>query len=202
LVRLMLVTDDALLEDRDLLALAKAAERGGASAVQLRLKRMSPRELVEQARALVDGLGIPVLVNDRPDVAIAAGAAGVHLGPDDVPVALIRRMTPPGFIIGASVGSAAEAADAVGADYWGIGPWRGTATKGDAGVALGADGFRQLVAMSGGRPCLAIGGVRPEDVASVRAAGGSGVAVVSGILREEDVEVATRRYAAALETCL
>lgn len=195
----MLVTDDALLEGRDLLALVKAAERGGASAVQLRLKRMSPRELVSQARALVDALSIPVLVNDRPDVAIAAGAAGVHLGPDDVPVALIRRMTPPGFIVGASVGSAAEAGDAGAADYWGIGPWRGTATKGDAGAGLGADGFSQLVAMSGGRPCLAIGGVRPQDVASVRAAGGSGVAVVSGILREEDVEARTRQYADALQ---
>ena len=194
----MLVTDDALLEGRDLLALAKAAERGGASAVQLRLKRPSARELVNQARALVGALSIPVLVNDRPDVAIAAGAAGVHLGPDDVPVALIRRMTPPGFIIGASVGSAKEAADAGGADYWGIGPWRGTSTKGDAGAALGAEGFRQLVALSGGRPCLAIGGVRPQDVASVRAAGGSGVAVVSGILQEEDVEAGTREYADAL----
>jgi len=193
----MLVTDDALVENRDLLALARAAERGGASAVQLRLKNTSPHDLVERARVLVQALGIPVLVNDRPDVAIAAGAAGVHLGPSDVPVELIRRATPPGFIIGASVGGPVEAAEAGGADYWGIGPWRSTVTKGDAGAALGADGFRHLVAMSRGRPCLAIGGVRPEDVVSVRAAGGSGIAVVSGILREEDVETATRRYAAA-----
>jgi thiamine-phosphate pyrophosphorylase len=194
----MLVTDDALLNGRDLLALALAAERGGASAVQLRLKKAPARQLVAQTRTLVAGLGIPVLVNDRPDVAIAAGAAGAHLGPDDAPVALIRRFTPPGFIIGASVGSAAEAAEADGADYWGIGPWRGTDTKGDAGAALGPDGFRQLVGMSGGRPCLAIGGIRPEDVAAVRAAGGSGVAVVSGILRGEDVEAGTRQYADAL----
>ena len=198
LVRLMLVTDDALVAGRDLLALARAAERGGASAVQLRLKSASPRELLVQARALVGGLTIPVLVNDRPDVAIAAGAAGVHLGPDDVPAGLVRRLAPPGFIIGASVGSAAEAADAQSADYWGIGPWRSTETKGDAGAALGPDGFRQLVGMAGGRPCVAVGGLRPQDVAQVRAAGGSGVAVVSGILRENDVEAATRRYAAGL----
>jgi thiamine-phosphate pyrophosphorylase len=194
----MLVTDDALVAGRDLLALARAAERGGASALQLRLKNVSPRELVAQARALVDGLTIPVLVNDRPEVAIAAGAAGVHLGPDDVPVALVRQMTPPGFIIGASVGSAAEAADAGLADYWGIGPWRSTETKGDAGAALGPDGFRHLVGLAAGRPCLAIGGLRPQDVAMVRAAGGSGVAVVSGILREGDIEAGTRRYAAGL----
>jgi thiamine-phosphate pyrophosphorylase len=115
-----------------------------------------------------------------------------------VPVALVQRITPPGFIIGASVGSPAEAAEAGEADYWGIGPWRSTTTKGDAGAALGPDGFRQLVGMAGGRPCLAIGGLRPQDVATVLAAGGSGVAVVSGILREEDIEAGTRSYAAGL----
>jgi thiamine-phosphate pyrophosphorylase len=194
----MLVTDDALITGRDLLALARAAQRGGASALQLRLKSATAGELVDHARALVSGLTIPVLVNDRPDVAIAAGAAGVHLGPEDVPVALVRRITPPGFIIGASVGSAAEAANAGAADYWGIGPWRSTTTKGDAGAALGPEGFRQLVGMAGGRPCLAIGGLRPQDVATVLAAGGSGVAVVSGILREENIEAGTRSYAAGL----
>jgi thiamine-phosphate pyrophosphorylase len=198
LVRLMLVTDDALVRGRDLVSLAKAAERGGASAVQLRLKQAPARELVVLARALVEALDIPVLINDRPDAALAAGAAGVHLGPDDMPVGLVRRIAPPGFIVGASVGSPAEAADAGGADYWGIGPWRSTGTKEDAGAALGAQGFQQLVGLSGGRPCLAIGGIRPEDIAPVRAAGGSGVAVVSGILREEDVEGATRQYAAAV----
>jgi thiamine-phosphate pyrophosphorylase len=194
----MLVTDDALVRGRDLLSLAKAAERGGASALQLRLKKTSARELAALAGALVKVLHIPVLINDRPDVALAAGAAGVHLGPEDMPVGLVRRITPPGFIIGASVGNPAEAEDAGGADYWGVGPWRSTGTKEDAGAALGADGFRRLVELSGGRPCLAIGGIRPEDIAPVRAAGGSGVAIVSGILQEEDVETATGRYAAAL----
>jgi thiamine-phosphate pyrophosphorylase len=191
----MLVTDDHLLEGRDLVALALAAERGGATSVQLRLKLASPREQVARAGALVAALRIPVLVNDRPDVALAAGAAGVHLGPDDLPVALARRVAPPGFIIGASVGSVDEAGAAAEADYWGIGPWRATGTKRDAGEALGAEGFRGLVALSAGKPCIAIGAVGPEDVPSVLAAGGSGVAVVSGILAEEDVEQATRRYA-------
>jgi len=193
----MLVTDDRLVEGRELTALARAAERGGVSAVQLRLTRASAREQVALARALVNALAIPVLVNDRPDVAIAAGAAGVHLGPDDLPVNLARRIAPPGFVIGASVGSEAEAAAAGEADYWGIGPWRVTATKGDAGEALGADGFARLVRLGGGRPCLAIGGVRPEDVPVVIAAGGSGVAVAAGILGEGDVERAARRYAEA-----
>ena len=194
-VRLMLVTDDRLVEGRDLVALALAAERGGATSVQLRLKLASPRDQVDSARALVAALGIPVLVNDRPDIALAAGAAGVHLGPDDLPVALARRVVPHGFIIGASVGSAGEADAAVEADYWGIGPWRSTGTKGDAGEALGVEGFRRLVELGGGRPCIAIGGVRAEDVALALAAGGAGVAVVSGILGEQDVEQATRRFA-------
>jgi len=194
----MLVTDDRLVEGRDLVALALAAERGGATSVQLRLKRASPREQAERGRVLVAALRIPVLVNDRLDVALAAGAAGVHLGPDDLPVALARRVAPPGFIIGASVGSVDEADAAVEADYWGIGPWRATTTKGDAGKALGPEGFRRLVTLGGGKPCVAIGAVRPEEMPMVVAAGGAGVAVVSGILGEEDVEQATRRFAASL----
>jgi thiamine-phosphate pyrophosphorylase len=195
MVRLMLVTDDRLVGGRDLVALALAAERGGATSVQLRLKQASPREQVERGRALVAALRIPVLVNDRPDIALAAGAAGVHLGPEDLPVALARRVAPPGFIIGASVGSEDEAGAAAEADYWGVGPWRATATKGDAGPALGAEEFGRLVALGGGKPCIAIGAVRPEDVPRVLAAGGSGVAVVSGILGEADVERAARRFA-------
>jgi thiamine-phosphate pyrophosphorylase len=190
----MLVTDDRLVAGREIVALALAAERGGVTSVQLRLKNADARALAAAARALVEALGVPVLVNDRLDVALAAGAAGVHLGPDDLPVALARRIAPPGFIVGASVGSPDEAPAAEGADYWGVGPWRSTETKADAGRALGAEGFRRLARLSPGKPCIAIGSVRPEDVGQVLAAGGAGVAVVSGILREEDVEAAARRY--------
>ena len=198
LVRLMLVTDDRLVRGRDLVALALAAERGGVSSLQLRLKQATPRELAERVRALVHALRIPVLVNDRPDVALAAGAAGVHLGPEDLPVPLARRIAPAGFIIGASVGSEAEAHAAGAADYWGIGPWRATETKDDAGAGLGQEGFARLCRLAGPRPCIAIGGVTPEDVAGVLSAGGQGVAVVSGILGSDDVQAAARRYASKL----
>jgi thiamine-phosphate pyrophosphorylase len=191
----MLVTDDRLIEGRDLVAVACAAERAGATSVQLRLKQASPRELTAAARALIAALRIPVLVNDRPDVAIAAGAAGVHVGPEDLAVALVRRIAPPGFLVGASVGSAEEAAGAAEADYWGVGPWRVTATKADAGTALGVNGFAALVSLSGEVPCIAVGGVQPEDVAAVRGAGGAGVAVAGGILTADDIETAVRRYA-------
>ena len=194
LLRLMLVTDDRLVQGRDLIALALAAERGGVTSVQLRLKQAEARELAQLVRGLVQALTVPVLVNDRPDVALATGAAGTHLGPDDMPVELVRRIAPPGFIIGASVGSEAEAGRAGAADYWGIGPWRDTATKEDAGTGLGAEGFQRLVALANGKPCIAIGGVRPQDVPIVMAAGGTGVAVVSGILGVDDVELAARAY--------
>jgi thiamine-phosphate pyrophosphorylase len=194
LLRLMLVTDDALLRDRDLLEIGRAVERGGVTAVQLRLKQATPRDLVDATRTLVAALRIPVLVNDRIDVALASGAAGVHLGPDDLALPLARQIAPAGFIVGASAGTVDEAEAARGADYWGVGPWRASGTKPDAGLALGAEGFQRLVAVAKGIPCVAIGGVRPEDVAAVLSAGGAGVAVVSGILGTEDVEAAARRY--------
>ena len=182
----MLVTDDALVAGRDLAALARAAQRGGATSVQLRLKRAAPRDLVEAARAVIAAVTLPVFVNDRPDVAIAAGAAGVHLGPDDLAVALARRIVPAGFIVGASVGGPDEVARATGADYWGVGPWRATTTKADAGQALGPDGFARIVALAQGVPCIAIGGVQPVDLPMVRQAGGAGVAVAAGVLAADD----------------
>ena len=197
LVRLMLVTDDGLVRGRDLVSVALAAERGGVTSIQVRLKQATARELAEAVRALVHVVRIPILVNDRPDVAIAAGAAGVHLGSDDLPVALARGIAPPGFVIGASVGSEAEAGAAASADYWGIGPWRATGTKRDAGTALGAGGFTHLLRLAGDKPVLAVGGVAAEDVPVILQAGGQGVAVASGILGVDDVEEAARRYAKA-----
>jgi thiamine-phosphate pyrophosphorylase len=194
LVRLMLVTDDRRLAGRDLLEVCRSAVRGGVTSVQLRLKAASPRELLAAARELVGGLSVPVLVNDRLDVAIAAGAAGVHLGPDDLPVRLARAAAPPGFLIGASVGSAGEATNGVEADYWGVGPWRVSATKADAGEALNEDGLRRIRDAAGEIPWVAIGGVRPEDLPAIRTAGAAGVAVVSGILGASDVEEAARRF--------
>jgi thiamine-phosphate pyrophosphorylase len=194
LVRLMLVTDDTMVGGRDLVLLAQAAERGGVTSVQLRLKQATARELSQLVRALVQTLRIPVLVNDRPDIALAAGAAGAHLGPDDMPIGLARRIVPPGFVLGASVGSEMDAATAGGADYWGIGPWRATPTKADAGIGLGVDGFSRLLRLAGGKPAIAVGGVVPEDVPMVLRSGGKGVAVVSGILGADDVEEAARRY--------
>jgi thiamine-phosphate pyrophosphorylase len=199
-LRLMLVTDDRLVGDSDLVEVCRAAERGGVTAVQLRLKEASPGYLIEQLRRLKAALGVPVLVNDRLDVALAGGADGVHLGPDDVAVAMARTLVPPGFVIGASVGTEAELDSGQEADYWGVGPFRATQTKGDAGDPLGPEGLHQLVRRAAGRPCIAIGGILPEDVGPIRQRGAVGVAVVSGILGEADIEAAARRYALPLHS--
>jgi thiamine-phosphate pyrophosphorylase len=190
----MLVTDDRLLVGRDLAEVARAAVRGGVTSIQLRLKAATPRELLRQARLLREAVDVPVLINDRPDVA-AASRAGVHLGPDDLDPAMARILLGEEAIIGASVGMESEVGRGTAADYWGIGPWRITSTKADAGAAIGAEGFRRIVTAAGDRPCIAIGGIQPEDIPLVRAAGGAGVAVVSGILAEDDIEAAARRYA-------
>jgi thiamine-phosphate pyrophosphorylase len=142
--------------------------------------------LVDVGRALVAALTVPVVVNDRADVALICGAAGVHVGIDDVPVAALRHVLPPGFIIGASI-----RADTAGADYVGIGPVFATASKADAPEAIGIDGFVALRARSSA-PAVAIGGVTAAHVAELRNAGAAGVAVVSAIFGTDDPETAAR----------
>lgn len=193
LLRLLAVTDDRLLAGRDLVEACLAAERGGATMIQLRLKEAGAAELAQLARTLLDRLSVPLVINDRADVALAVGAAGVHLGPDDVPAALVRRISPPEFLIGVSVGLEQEIPNGQAADYWGVGPYRTTGTKADAGEALGEAGLRRIIAAAGPRPCVAIGGVQPEDVSGVLAVGAAGVAVVSGVF-EGDPEQGARRY--------
>jgi len=193
-LRLLLVTDDALVGDRDLVELCLAAEAGGVTAVQLRLKHADDRALAAVGRRLLGVLTVPLFLNDRLDVALAVGAAGVHLGSDDLAPALARKIVPPRFVIGASVGSDDEVLRGLAADYWGIGPLHGTATKSDAGVALGWEGVRRLASQAGSRPCVVIGGVRPNDVSPARGSGMVGVAVVTGILAGPDVTGAAQEY--------
>jgi thiamine-phosphate pyrophosphorylase len=194
-LELMLVTDDALVAGRDLIALFLAAERGGVTSIQLRLKEAPAAVIAALAREALTRLTVPLIINDRLDAALAVGAHGVHLGPDDVPAAVARRTAPPGFIIGVSVGLPGEVANGEAGDYWGIGPWAVSATKAGAGMPLGPDGFAAIQRLAGDRPCVAIGGITPDDVPRARAAGAIGVAVVSGILGASDVEQAARRYA-------
>src|SRR6266850_2857768 len=128
-LRLMVLTDPVLLEGRDAVEVCRRASAGGATMVQLRWKDGTPREMLQLARALVQALPVPVLVNDRVDVALAAGAAGAHLGWDDPPLDALRPHLPAGFLLGLSVGSPDEAARAPAtADYWSVGPCFATPT--------------------------------------------------------------------------
>ncbi len=197
ILRLVAITDDAEDQRSTLVDRVAAAVRGGATSVQVRLKRATPREVVEVSRAIVTKVPVPVIVNDRADIALAAGAAGVHVGEADLPVSTIRRFVPASFIIGASLGGDAELANAREADYVGIGPLFTTDTKGDAGKAIGIDGFKKLAGLSG-RPAVAVGGLSADRAAQVMAAGGVGVAVVNAIFRGDDPELAARSIAAAI----
>jgi thiamine-phosphate pyrophosphorylase len=197
ILRLVAITDDVEDQRSTLVDRVAAAVRGGATSVQVRLKRATPREVVEITKAIVSKVPVPVIVNDRADIALASGAAGVHVGEADLPVSAIRRFAPAGFIIGASLGVEAELANAKEADYVGIGPLFATDTKDDAGKAIGIEGFRKFASLAG-RPAVAVGGLTADRAAQVMAAGGAGVAVINAIFKGDDPEKAARSIAAAI----
>jgi len=197
ILRLVAITDDAIERRAGLVERAAAAVRGGATCVQLRLKNAGTREVIEIARALVAAVSVPVIVNDRADIALAAGAAGVHVGPADLPVVAIRRFVPSGFVIGASLGSDRELENAKDADYVGIGPLFSSPTKTDAGEAIGIAGFKRLSALCE-LPAIAIGGITAEVAPQIMEAGAAGVAAINAIFRGADPEGATRLLAAAI----
>jgi thiamine-phosphate pyrophosphorylase len=196
-LRLVAITDDLRDGAAGLVVRARAAVRGGATMIQLRLKDADARTLVEVARSLVKALPVPVIVNDRLDVALAAGAAGVHVGPDDLPAAAVRRLVPPGFIVGASVGTDGEVALSQGADYVGIGPVYDTTSKADAGRAIGPVTFSRL-ARACKLPAVAIGGLDASNAAGVMIAGAAGVAVIRAVLGTNDPEASARALRAAI----
>ena len=196
----MVLTDPALLKGRDAVAACRAAVAGGATAIQVRWKAGAPDQVAELTRGLVAALAVPVLVNDRVDVALAAGAAGAHLGQDDLPAGAIRPHLPPGFLLGLSVGTPAVAAAAGAApvDYWSIGPVYGTASKADAGPALGPEGFARLARLAPAElPVLAIGGITPENAGAVMRAGARGVAVIAAVWGAGDPTAAARALRSA-----
>src|SRR5213592_1705855 len=198
-LRLMVITDARLLKGRDPVEACRRAVAGGkgATIIQVRLKDAPPRELLALSHALVSALAVPVIVNDRVDVALAAGAAGAHLGQEDPPLDRLRPQVPPGFLLGVSVGSTAEAerARAVPADYWSVGPCFATATKLDAGPPLGPVGFAAVARLApAGVPVIGVGGITAATAGSLARAG---AAVVAAVWRATDPSVATRALRAA-----
>lgn len=173
-----------------------AAVDGGVTLVQLREKDAGTRVMMEHAlrlKALLEPRGVPLIVNDRIDVALAAGAAGVHLGHDDMPAALARRLVGPDMLIGLSVSDEVEAdvADPEVVDYVGIGPVFATGTKSDAGAAIGPERAATLRRRIG-LPSVAIGGIQAENAGQLRGTGIDGLAVVSAICSAPDPRAAAR----------
>ena len=199
---LYLVTDRVLSRGRTTVDIVREAVAGGVTCVQLREKDLPIRDFIAEARLLKDLLtpmGIPLIINDRLDVALAVGADGVHLGQQDMDIIDARRLVGPGVAIGISAESLEDAlrAQARGADYIGISPVFATATKLDAATPLGLDGVRRIRAAVG-LPIVGIGGLSCDNAAAVIAAGANGVAVVSAIVAADFPE----RAAAALKKCL
>jgi thiamine-phosphate pyrophosphorylase len=197
-IAVVAITDDLRDGVDGLVARALAAERGGITMLQVRLKAATARDLLHTTRALVGALQVPVVVNDRVDIAVVAGAAGAHVGITDLPVALARRLAPPGFLLGASLTRAAELPELADADYAGVGPLYGTPSKADAAPPTGLDGGLALARLAA-RPCVAIGGLDADTAAAAVAAGFDGVAVIRAVLSHPDPEAAARALRAATD---
>ncbi len=173
-----------------------AAVRGGVTCVQLREKACGAGEFLELAVRLKEALrgkGVPLIINDRLDVALAAGADGVHLGQRDLPLPAAKEISAGRLLIGISASCLPEviAAEAGGADYIGIGPVFATQTKTDAGAPLGPDGVRRL-RQAVTIPVVGIGGLNASNAGQVMRSGADGIAVVSAIVSAPDPEEATR----------
>lgn len=199
---LYLVTDRPLCLGRELLDVVAAAVAGGATLVQLREKTAGGREFVELGRALrrlLDPLGVPLIVNDRVDVALACGAAGVHVGQEDIHPQDVRAMLGPDKVLGLSIKNPDQARESEGfdVDHLGVGPVFATSTKADAGAALGVAGLEDICGLVT-RPVVAIGGLDEQNAPQAMAAGAAGVAVVSALCSAPSPEQAARNLLARL----
>jgi len=209
-LRLYLVTDEASLRGRTLIDVVIAAARGGVTCVQLREKTLCTRDFVAKALALKKALapfGIPLVINDRMDVALACEAEGVHLGQTDMQPDIARRMLPENVFIGWSVENVdhlaqSKALQDVGCvDYLGISPVFFTETKSDIAKPWGLEGMRK-VRQASTLPLVAIGGVNAGNAAELVSAGADGLAVVSAICATSDPTQAARELCKAIDGAL
>ena len=205
-LRLYLLADTGLVPRERIAEAVAAAIRGGVTAVQLRAKDATTLELMDMARSLrevCDAADIPLLINDRVDVALAADTAGVHvghIGEEDMSPQDARRLLGPEALIGVSVGSPVEArqAAAAGASYVSAGPMFATSTKANAGPAAG-EALLRAVRVACRLPLVVIGGITAERAPALYAAGADGLCVGAAILRAPDVESAARAFRSAGE---
>ena len=198
---LYLVTDRALCQRRPLEDIVMQAVQGGVACVQLREKGLPTRAFVEEAsriKELLTPLKVPLIINDRLDVALAVGADGVHLGQEDMPVGIARRLLGPKAIIGLSVETwdDVEQAEHQDVNYLGVSPVFETPTKTDTKGAWGLAGLARIRAYSR-HPLVAIGGLNASNIRDVIMAGAGGIAVISAICAAPDPVLATRELCAA-----
>jgi thiamine-phosphate pyrophosphorylase len=191
---LYLCTDRALSLGRPLIQAVEAAIKGGVTMVQLREKEASTGEffaLAKELLALTRPLGVPLIINDRLDIALAAGADGLHIGQSDLPLKEARRIAGEGFIIGVSAATPEEAMEAErdGAGYIGAGAVFPTGSKTDVSAVIGIEGLRAICGAVK-IPVAAIGGIGPGNIRAVMEAGAAGVAVISAILSQPDIQEA------------
>lgn len=203
---LYLVTDRSLSKGRSNRQIVEAAVAGGVTCVQLREKHCGTREFIQEAlalRTLLKDRRIPLIINDRLDVALAVEADGVHLGQSDMPIGMARNIAGSALIIGISAESTDDAlrAEQEGADYIGISPVFATPTKTDTAAPLGLEGVNKIRGLVG-IPLVGIGGINQHNAASVIAAGADGVAVVSAIVSATDPTEATRTLKTLVEQAL
>ena len=192
-----LVTDEACLQGISLLEAVEQALQGGVTVVQYRAKNVEGRKMYQEALALkqlCDAYGVPLIINDRLDIAMAVKAAGVHVGQDDFPCAVARQLLGEDYVIGVSSHNPQEALQAVadGADYLGCGAVFGSATKHNVGT-LGLDNLKRIRAAVA-VPMVGIGGINAENYAAVLETGAEGAAVVSGILAAGDIAAEVRKF--------
>ena len=193
MLRLYAVTDRAWVGRQTLSEQIEDALRGGVTLVQLREKNLAKEEFVAEAKAvlaLCRQYGVPLIINDRLDVALESGADGVHVGIEDAPVSEIRRQTGPDFIIGATAKTVAQAraAQSAGADYLGVGAVFPSPTKRNA-IRITSEVLREICG-SVSIPAVAIGGITAENAPSLRGCGMAGIAVVSAIFGASDIQQA------------
>jgi len=194
--RFHVLTDTCLQTHFSHVELTGLAIAGGADTIQFRQKDGSTRQMIRVAelmQALCKKAGVPFIINDRVDIAIASHADGVHLGQDDFPIPLARKLLGEEAIIGGSAGSMEEARKclAEGADYIGFGPVYPTTSKGDAGPAAGLGLLKQIVEAIP-LPIIAIGGVTVDNTPPVMQTGVHGIAVISAVCCQNDPAEAAR----------
>jgi thiamine-phosphate pyrophosphorylase len=193
-LRLYLVTDLRSAGSRTVADVVAAAVQGGVTCVQLREKQLNTRDFVAQAMAmktLLQPHGIPLVINDRIDVALACGAQGVHLGQSDMPVPQARRLLPSAVFIGWSVETMEDVARSASlpVDYLGVSPIHATLTKTDTQTPWGLDGLRRVRSATA-LPLVAIGGIHADNARAVLSAGADGLALVSAICAAQDPRAA------------